>query len=1067
MACPPARTRPPADPRHRRQGCRGPPASDHPNCPSIRGHGARPRTGRAEGHRHRLPPPLPARPPERHLPGTKRVGRVPAQPLAGSSACPGARWGVDKQLPGHGGDAGSRAGANTPVQTGRAPPGSSRGGVTTGRRRRRRGSAGSRGLPPAAALPGEISPRFHHPPPAPEEKFLLRARGSGRPSRAGERGALLAPHPSLRPRGPPPPCPGPSCSCHVCTEGARHQLAEPRCRGLGLSTTALPPRAWAQARAGGLGGPPGPAIDVPSRPPRSPPCARSPALRPCPHFPFSTHPLQVPEPNPSLGAQHRHHHRGLELPAAAVCQCQGTPAPSPHPSLAMAGTQTHQGSPQVKPGTESTRLAKATLGQGRPWPKTVALHRRGPQQEGKYRTPPRANSRLGGDQHSSSVCAGQSPPVLGGCHQGTGPGGHPCGGPSPTASSQAPTTAASTAGPAGHRHGAGCQDTETPTLRSHLYRHRRSGADSRAASVPHRCCRCPVHMGMQPSCSSGQEGRGDGGSTRSPMGPVRRDREDATRGRPPPHGRRDPRLQRGAAAGSGQELRTPPAASRPHATHRNRAAIKRSPHRQRYRSVVVRAAPAAPLRSAPTRAAHLRAPPELRDGPGAAAPPPPSPAAAAPRPRPPPPPPPLPPGLQEAPAPLRSLGSAPAVRPPIGGGGRPSAPPHPPRGGRGPRGLPPGNGERWGGTWEELSQSRGTAAITGPGPGTGGGAAAPAPPPAPRPVPGAEPRCRPAPLRSAPQARGAGNRAPGCVRGDPGTRNRAPEEAGGGGGGGGDPGTERGQRGARGAAGPPPLPAALGRARRQRPPPPPERPLRRARPLPGAGGKCEEPEPEPPPRAAKANTAPRRRYVSRAGGPRRGHRSITGLPPELPARQGPVPGTCRRASGRGFARRCPPASPHPPPPLHPRPARTRTHPPGPGLPQRGAGEKPAENALRPPGPAAPGVPRPRRSPQPLPELSVFPRGPPPAAPQGSRTHLLPAGRGGAGAGRGPRARVSRAGGVAGRTGRSSRPGRGRLQRALPVPEPSPAGGERGPARHGRARGHERGLWCRWHRLFGL
>lgn len=50
----------------------------------------------------------------------------------------------------------------------------------------RRGSAGSRGLPPAAhTLPGEISPWFHHPLPALKEKFLLDARGSSHSSRAG------------------------------------------------------------------------------------------------------------------------------------------------------------------------------------------------------------------------------------------------------------------------------------------------------------------------------------------------------------------------------------------------------------------------------------------------------------------------------------------------------------------------------------------------------------------------------------------------------------------------------------------------------------------------------------------------------------------------------------------------------------------------------------------------------------------------------------------------------------------------------------------------------------------
>lgn len=223
------------------------------------------------------------------------------------------------------------------------------------RQQQRRGSAGSRGLPPAArALPGEISPWFHHPPPA-LKKFLLRARGSGHPSRAGVQGLRWLCTPRCT-HCPPPPHSGPSHSCHVCTKGARHQLAELHCHGLGLSTAALPARGgWPVcARASGLRGSPRPNADASLLPLTSSCLGASPALqphpqqghsnpsqplpspaalhRPLPHsFPFSTHPLQVPEPSPSLHARHWHHHCSLQSPAAAACLCQHqrTPACSP------------------------------------------------------------------------------------------------------------------------------------------------------------------------------------------------------------------------------------------------------------------------------------------------------------------------------------------------------------------------------------------------------------------------------------------------------------------------------------------------------------------------------------------------------------------------------------------------------------------------------------------------------------------------------------------------------------------------------------------------------------------
>lgn len=62
---------------------------------------------------------------------------------------------------------------------------------------------------------------------------------------------------------------------------------------------------------------------APLSPANAPPAPASPQPGPStphpplPHsFPFSMHPLQVPEPSPSLHTRHRHHRRGLELPAA-------------------------------------------------------------------------------------------------------------------------------------------------------------------------------------------------------------------------------------------------------------------------------------------------------------------------------------------------------------------------------------------------------------------------------------------------------------------------------------------------------------------------------------------------------------------------------------------------------------------------------------------------------------------------------------------------------------------------------------------------------------------------------
>lgn len=126
--------------------------------------------------------------------------------------------------------------------------------------------------------------------------------------------------------------------------------------------------------------------------------------------------------------------------------------------------------------------------------------------------------------------------------------------------------------------------------------------------------------------------------------PVRRDRERPTSDTP----RLTGDVSTGSGGGRGQRgpcsdpranrVRPPPAASRIHATHRNRAA--KSARRTGPRPDPAAAGSVPPrnprrwVRPRPPPAAHLRAPPEPQTGPGAAAPPPPSPAAAAPRPPP-------------------------------------------------------------------------------------------------------------------------------------------------------------------------------------------------------------------------------------------------------------------------------------------------------------------------------------------------------------------------------------------------------------------------------------------------
>ncbi|XP_065509585.1 basic proline-rich protein-like [Caloenas nicobarica] len=925
---------------------------------------------------------------------------------------------------------GARRAPNPP--DGAASPAGSRGGVTMERqRRRRRGSAGSRGLPPAArALPGEISPWFHHPPPAPEEKFLLRARGSSRPSRARGAGAALAPRPPLRPLPAPP-----ALGCR----------APHRCWG----TPARSPEPKAQLRRG--------------KPRHS-----------------ETHPTPNLPPRP-LARQKRPQVKGGHSPRRRLSRGVGrggrvNTAPRP-------GQTAGWGQP---PGVDAYGRA------GRAWGRVRRCSAGATEPPGPVGTPVRPLAS--GEQRGTRCCQCARPGV------------------SPA-----------------------CQDVGTPTLCSPLSRH---GHKRGVPELPPRQCRpCPAHPGFRPSCSWGRQEQRDMGSTVSPVGPVRRDREQPTRDRPPHPGsdfsggsgaERRQRVGRGAergprAPGAGSAPR--PARPRPPPLPGSIPDPRDSPQPgcksdRRTGTATARSVP--PCRPPPPVGGSVRSLPSLTCAPRPSSGPVPGPRPRLrlhlppPRPaRPPPLPPPPPPGLQEAPAPAPLIGQR-AGGPAsywCGGAAHHTRHTPPPREGGGHAGPPPGPGVRCG-RGEELSQRRGMAAVNGaalgatPGIEEGGARYGPPrrlarcqAPSAPRPLRPPSPEAKPAPLRSAPRAPeggGTGHGRAGYGAGGVGWRTGRRSTGHRGGleswaprtgyrGGGRGAGTESQAPGGEWRTG--------------------------ARPLPGAGGKCEEPPPPPPPGAAKANTAPRRRYVSRAGGTRRGApiQRRGRLPPPSPHPLGP--GTGHLPPGRGtplpssirpsvrpsvHLPRLPPAAPSSPPPvhLHRRPSvrpPPLPDPPGSGLPrgrrEDGAG-KSTENPLgaaaaahplpAPPptvpqaasrGPAAPrGAPA--RSPRSVP-AAALPVPPAPPAPGGgpdgaARTHLPPA-----------RTRCDRD-----RAGAAEPPGpsqpdrrRGRKDRAViaararPPAEGTAGPGSRAPRAAGGGtdtRGDTgRGFGCPWHRLFGL
>lgn len=220
--------------------------------------------------------------------------------------------------------------------------------------------------------------------------------------------------------------------------------------------------------------------------------------------------------------------------------------------------------------------------------------------------------------------------------------------------------------------------------------------------------------------------------------------------------------------------------------------------------------------------------------------------------------------------------------------------------------------------------------------------------------------------------------------------------------------------------------------------------------------------------AAKANTAPRRRYVSGWGGPRRG--TAPGLrtgPPTLSPRP---PGTGhlppRLAQPLASLPPAPSLSDRAPASLSRVPARQ-----APGF--RGA-EWGAHTTASPsaPPPPTPGSIAPRPSPRAtvrhsrcallLPAAALrclslsLPASPEATPTVRSNSPLATGPRPGPGRGRG----LSRAGGVAGRTGWSSRPAAAACRGHCRFPKPSPVGGT-------DTRRDTGVSWCRWHRLFGL
>ena len=157
-------------------------------------------------------PPTPPRPPQRHLPGTKRVGRVSARPLAPSPVAPGLSgvW-TRSSTRGCGSAPGTRElRGRQPRSHPPHPPSSTsaplgRGGVSMERPRHWGSASAPGGSRQQPALPGERFLRgfiIHR---RPEGEVPAPSEDTHPPSRAGLRGCAHHP-PPLPPPNPPRVC---------------------------------------------------------------------------------------------------------------------------------------------------------------------------------------------------------------------------------------------------------------------------------------------------------------------------------------------------------------------------------------------------------------------------------------------------------------------------------------------------------------------------------------------------------------------------------------------------------------------------------------------------------------------------------------------------------------------------------------------------------------------------------------------------------------------------------------------------------------------------------------------
>ena len=193
-------------------------------------------------HTH-FTPPTPPRPPQRHLPGTKRVGRVSARPLAPSPVAPGLSgvW-TRSSTRGCGSAPGTRElRGRQPRSHPPHPPSSTsaplgRGGVSMERPRHWGSASAPGGSRQQPALPGERFLRgfiIHR---RPEGEVPAPSQDTHPPSRAGLRGC--AHHPPPLPPPQPPACVRSGPSCATCAPRVHGSSWQSRVLSFGLSTAA-------------------------------------------------------------------------------------------------------------------------------------------------------------------------------------------------------------------------------------------------------------------------------------------------------------------------------------------------------------------------------------------------------------------------------------------------------------------------------------------------------------------------------------------------------------------------------------------------------------------------------------------------------------------------------------------------------------------------------------------------------------------------------------------------------------------------------------------------------------